>query len=66
MKYNVPGFIELHDVPKVIAEKLKEGDTVTDNNGTGRTVCVNKCDECGKLIFAAVRIMTYISCNFHR
>lgn len=66
MKYNIPGFIELHGMPKDIFEKLEEGDTITDNNGTGRTVCVNKCDECGKLLFAAVRIIAHINCKLHK
>ena len=49
MKYEIAGFIELHGIPKEIREKLEVGDTLTDNDGKGRTVCVNKCDECNEL-----------------
>jgi len=66
MQYEIPGFIELHGIPKEISEKLNVGDTITDNNGKGRTVCVNKCDECGTLFFSAARILCYINCKVHK
>lgn len=66
MKHEIEGFIEFHGIPKEIKETLKVGDTITDNNGKGRTVCVNKCDECGTLFLSAVRILCYINCRIHK
>jgi hypothetical protein len=63
MKYTVTGFIELHGVPKEILDKLKEGDSVQDNDGKSRVVTVNACDICGKKLFSAMRFFVPVYCD---
>ena len=55
VNYQIPGAMELSGIPVDVKAKLEEGDSVTDNDGRGRTVYVNACWTCGKLYLAGTR-----------
>jgi len=57
--YDIPGTIEMGSRPNA---ELQDGDTITDNNGRGRTVYVKECALCGRMILAGVRILEPYEC----
>jgi hypothetical protein len=63
MKHIIPGFIELHGIPRDVLENIEVGDSIIDNNGKGRSVCVDECDICGKKIYSTMRYFVPVLCN---
>lgn len=58
--YKIKGTIELG---AGLPENLEIGDSLTDNSGKGRTVYINQCSICKKLLFGPTLILIPFSCD---
>lgn len=59
-RHIIKGAIELG---AKLPEDLEVGDSISDNNGKGRTVYVNQCSRCEKLLIKSTIILIPFMCE---
>lgn len=61
--YSTPSPIEMMALTAEDTAKLEAGDAITDRFGKGRTVYVNRCADCGKVLLTPAIILVPIFCS---